>query len=242
MGGVLQRLAQRALGAQPRVRPRLAGRYEGGSEPIESHVEAIVPPRAMLSASPDQQTQPSAPRASEATPTERLVPPARALDETVPLDATPPARRQVNRKSGKVPQVSIPALVASSNPAMREIGSRDVATVEIDAEPQTPVNRDLPFPARPKPADEPFPDSSTRAQEGLLLPELREVPGESARTPALPAFPPPDREPPPDVHISIGRIEVRADRPEPRRPPPPPTRPRPKLMSLEEYLARGRAG
>jgi hypothetical protein len=75
----------------------------------------------------------------------------------------------------------------------------------------------------------------------LLLPELR-VPGESPNplaSMAAPAMTPPERDAPPDVHISIGRIEVRAE-PAPLRKPPPASRPRPKLMSLEEYLGRGR--
>jgi hypothetical protein len=45
---------------------------------------------------------------------------------------------------------------------------------------------------------------------------------------------------PPDIRISIGRIDVRADG-EPRATPPRPRpRPRPTLMSLEDYLGKGR--
>jgi hypothetical protein len=44
---------------------------------------------------------------------------------------------------------------------------------------------------------------------------------------------------PPDIRISIGRIDVRAAG-EPRTTPPRP-RPRPALMSLEDYLGKGRS-
>ena len=57
-----------------------------------------------------------------------------------------------------------------------------------------------------------------------------------------PPPPPPRREAArsePDIHISIGRIELRGE-PERRRPAPAP-RANPQLMSLEDYLAKGRA-
>lgn len=42
------------------------------------------------------------------------------------------------------------------------------------------------------------------------------------------------------IEISIGRIEIRADPPRERRMPLSAPRPAPKLMSLDEYLHRGR--
>ena len=47
-------------------------------------------------------------------------------------------------------------------------------------------------------------------------------------------------EAPGPIEISIGRIEIRADPPRERRVPPPAPRPAPKLMSLDDYLHRGR--
>jgi hypothetical protein len=87
------------------------------------------------------------------------------------------------------------------------------------------------------------PDSVVMAGAPVPLLPRTPAPGEFAAAPAR--QPAPWRTPErvsetqePDIHVSIGRIEIRTAATERR--PQPARAARPQLMSLEDYLARGR--
>lgn len=106
----------------------------------------------------------------------------------------------------------------------------------------TPLHPDPGF-NRVKPAPE-------HERENLSAAEERHSPSREAAPPSaplkplatkLPPFPPASRQPP-EVHISIGRVEVRAYPAKPEATPTPRRQPQPEVMSLDAYLAQRTRG
>ena len=243
MGVVLQRLAQRTLPGTGGVRPRLAERYEAAVKPIEGIGESfgkqvVVAPPSIASPPLSPVTTPRrAPQAAPAPDPRRV---AQAPVEAPGVAAMPPDPADERRNGAAPPHLfeaapiqpasALYALPVATDPARAMAPDSAFPLSEPFADSLTP-DQPAAFPARDAPI-EPF---------GLLLPELRTTIDAAVATSPLPAPRGPGataREAPPDVHISIGRIEVRADRPEPRKPPHP--RARLRMMSLEDYLAKGR--
>ncbi|HYJ82755.1 MAG TPA: hypothetical protein VEW26_07940 [Allosphingosinicella sp.] len=241
MSDVLRRLASRALpGAAESVRPRLGSRFE--------------PPPA-TSDSPEAGATGAAPRTvapvavAAATPaTAGTDAPAAAAERSAPSPAAagdpPEVRSTIAATADPGPGPAPAGAVAVAAPALERVTAYrpEPAFAEPAAAARAPVGVEAPAGqaahSPPSLRESGRPRAESRIPE-LLLPEMRQA----AEADLSGADPPPARreEPAPDVRISIGRIEVRAGS-EPRMTAPrPQPRSRPSLMSLEEYLGKGRS-
>jgi len=265
MRGFLHQLAARSLGLAPDIRPRAALPYAALPEaPVASDDNPVTMP-ASAAASPNSihdasayivrppaqplpgevaappSTQSPATLAPEPIATKPLVPPA-------PADSQPPLHA-VTSPAPDHAQMAIPAPIIQT-PARREPTPTTVAPA---------INP----PASPH-SSSPVPDLASLDLESLIARLVRPEPATAApelpasaptRTvsltqsakAALPQAPsvvakasPADTEPAPEVHITIGRLEVNP----PARPTPPPApRPRgPAPLSLADYLASRNGG
>jgi hypothetical protein len=236
MNRIIARLVLRALPAPGGIRPRLPGRFErdAGGGPIGDGASpegwAQVAPRGPTQVERsrmDPRSAPSAPglaaRADARTPFATTDPvgepgrPAAAFGEPglAPLDP---------RRASPDPEAPAP-----------EIGAR--WPMREAPLPLPPAGRHQRGPGADLEAD----PVSTRAFDPPLLPPWRAPEatgptaahiapsGRDARAGAAPATP--------DIEIAIGRIEVRTPAPVRSERP---VRAAPRLMSLEDYLARGR--
>lgn len=258
MSGVLQRLATRVLAAPGAVRPRLGSRFEGFSGSAGRDA-----------AEPDPGPTPPAPDAVPPAVGPGLAQVRRPSDASVstPASAQVSGDRWARPEGQAAPVPLLPAAVEGTDSApaadMRAAPGRslmpspvadgmdDRPPGEFRAEPARPVGspppaaakhpRDRPLeapqaPSRDRllPADEARAATARRPEAPLLSPRPPDAASHAAFAPTV-AAPPPEA---PDIQVSIGRIEIRADhaavRP-PRRAPP-----RPSLMSLEDYLGKGR--
>jgi len=253
VSGFFESVAARARGEAPAIRPRLPSRFEmAGPEPLEFNLETIAEspaPRELVApreAEPSRAPKPIIARADSSPPPDALSPQAPRPEAPAPLSSmavsqAEPARAEATPQAPAVAQADRPAArtleatgVAPAAPPPRIdaptsvvelIGALDVSKPEArptaTAKLFTPAPTEAPLAfatARPAP-DEPAPRAPrTRAERrsAVLLPEET------------------------TVHVSIGRIEVRAAQPSPeskRRSPP-----RSPVMSLEDYLQsrRGR--
>lgn len=243
MGGVLQRLAQRALPRCGGVRPRIAGRFEAGAEGPGIRAEPLATPAQAVPFAPPA---PARMQPVAAQPPTLANPPDAAPVFVTPKLPTPPqpisARPfvppvmealQSEARSAPSPEGEVRAGRATEPPGSERLARRPEAAPASIARATVPDDR-------------PEPSAPADARIGLLLPELRAMASTfapiSGAEPQMLSGRREESAQPPDVHISIGRIEVRADRPEPRKPPRAPARPRPRLMSLEDYLGKGRGG
>jgi hypothetical protein len=234
MNGVIDRLVLRALPTPGGIRPQLGSRFEqeAAAPPAEFAAEvqpdrkaerdgepAIVAPRdpatAFRSALPPLPPSGAAARVEEAAPVVVRVRDRPHVDEP---DVRPGRRG---------PPVAAPPPVQLGIPATP------------GAVPQpTPIGMPVALRVEPQPIV-PVGIRSDPALQTPLLPPMT-GPEPVASTGELPRLQPgrTDAAQPPDVRISIGRIDIRAVRPERR---PQPTRPpRPAFMSLEDYLGKGR--
>lgn len=263
--GFLHQLATRSLGLAPDIRPRAALPYAappeepsaGDDNPVAMPASAAASPNSIHDASANIVRPPAQP-----LPGEVAAPPGTRSPATLapdPLAAKPlvppaPADRQPPQHVTTQPtpdhtRVAMPAPIVNT-PARRE------------ATPTT-VTPTITPPASPRSAS-PTPDLASRDLESLIARLVRPEPATAApespasaptrtvsltqsATATLPQAPsivakasPADTEPAPEVHITIGRLEVNP----PARPTPPPApRPRgPAPLSLADYLARRNGG
>ncbi|MGF6227960.1 hypothetical protein QFZ27_001915 [Inquilinus ginsengisoli] len=222
MSGVLTRLAERALGVAM-VRPRLGGLFEAAPVRLElSETEA---------------ESPAAPLAATPPPTGAAAPLRAALRER------PASTRRESPNALDVTAFEPPEPTARA----RAPGSEIFAAAPTPSEAPARIER----PPSPPRADR-IATPPARSRRGTVSSESPDPPAQAASyRPLLPERAPlatagparsprPERAPQgePDINITIGRIEVRGE-PE-RRAPKAPARPPPKLMPLEEYLAKGR--
>jgi hypothetical protein len=217
MSGYLANLAARALGVSDVARPRpsLFEPRRGGVEPLPAEPEALEA-RAEEEAAPPEKSPPELPlrreQADAPPPREREGPPAPEWERGPPPMSPPrPAPRRARR-----------------------------ARERLHSEPEEPVASPAIVPGETA--------TSVPAPE----PPLSKDGGEGATEPSRPAPPatallepgrlpqrvlPPKQAPEPTVHVTIGRVDVRAvkaDEPTERA-----KRPRPgPRMSLDDYLAR----
>lgn len=241
MNGVLARLVLRALPAPGGVRPRLAGRFDGASAPPPA------PDAPQLEA--DIRTERSADNL------ERTQPAATVPDTTIRTARSPAFASPTPHHRSEIMQVAqsgvMAVSLAGSRPLVTEalsgarpmfhepVNNNALLSPEVDKEPR---GDDPILPPQPMLGRTLLDENSFTAEDrpAPLLPPVA-----PAFEPAAVLATPPhfgsrhDAAPQqPDIRISIGRIEVRTARPERRAPPVRVSRPA--LMSLEDYLARGR--
>lgn len=232
MSGLLRRLAARALGAAPEVRPVLG--WPG--TPMEMPVRAPAPataPQASLGPEPDESPPHRSPAARAAPPgvVQPSAPPSDPL--AGPLAATTESRAESDDEPAPRPLAPRPPTSARRS-APRAVENRIEVSVEAPAQTLRPR----------EPALDPLPDAPQllpprRMDRTLPLPAIA-APAVAARTVA--ARRPAAIDEPAEVHVTIGRIEVTAvhEAPPPRRQPARVRKPK----SLEEHLAQrqGRRG
>ncbi|MEA3028982.1 MAG: hypothetical protein QOG13_307 [Sphingomonadales bacterium] len=256
MSGVLQRLAMRVLPAPGGVRPRLGSRFEGfagRAEPDAAEIASqpgIPVHRAPAAPGPVPKPRASKPSArTAAEPPAAELPPAIGAGEPSPAAADPPrARAQAPMPAPLIdvaaddlrnPFPAAAPLPPASTPAA---AARRARRGDPPAKLRQPSPGTLPAASGDGPRTLPAapgdgPGPAAARPEALLLPPVPAPPapipagGHDLRSEPAPA--------PPDIHVSIGRIEIRADRGERRPAARAPSRP--SLMSLEDYLGKGRA-
>ena len=231
------------------VQPRLPARFESpaGARAEETELAQRVEPGSQPTAAPQGRAEEPA----EADPRARAarLPPVRTITAQEPLPATKvPA-------TGSVPPALVP--IAPQVPVARQPQlaaahpSRVEPKIERQGAPQPSVAfRDI-APARSQTSaspmsltvQPPLEGAERQAETGLTAPGVRPTdtirPNTTLST--RPGVPPvsADDGAPPTVHVTIGRVEVRAVTPPQTRQPVPPARPRfQPPMTLDAYLKR----
>ena len=263
--GFLHQLATRSLGLAPDIRPRAALPYAASAEepgmgddnPVAMPAPASAAPNPIrdLSANfvrPPAQPLPGEVAAPAGTPSPATLAPeplaAKPPVPPAPPDQQPPLRVATQPMHDKT-RMALPAPIVHTSARDETAPTTVTPTVTQTAPPDSarPVpdlaNLDLESLiarlVRPEPA--------TAAPELPASAPTRTVSLAQSAKAALPPAPsvvtktsPADSEPAPEVHITIGRLEVN---PPPRPTPPPAPRPRgPAPLSLSEYLTRRNGG
>lgn len=214
----LSHLVQRTLHPEPVVGPRLPSRYEGGDEARDADIGRYDEVTAQTApASPSRTRAPDSPRKSPRPGTARDV--AELGGPGRPGRDDPPA--------GSV------ATTATSTPPERTSEARHPAQTGIPGGGPAPDSHPAGHTTgEPAPAGQPHP-------AGPLRHANEAVPRAAALTPAVvvAAKEPSRPEPEPVIHITIGRVEVRAT-PSTTPAVTPPKPPGRRVMSLTEYLDR----
>jgi hypothetical protein len=236
MSDALARLASRALGLTGTVRPRAVSRFSDGGidQPLFAHSEEVLVEPRLATSTPVAPTTPSVD-----APLER----SRAVPEPV---TGPQSAFGVQARARREPSAVEPAPLVSSVNVQREVASeiamRKTLVPEAVRERQTAARLvpgpESSFSAEPTHAARAPSESRSTPYEPLMPPRPRDAADPSPTVSARVEQSPTSAQP--DIQISIGRIEVRAERPEPHRQPVPPPKARPSMMSLEDYLSRGR--
>lgn len=269
MSDFISQLAERALALPPLVRPRLQSIYEPPAasvlqNPLEEHIEVpATPPREIESAQeqmlrcPDEQN--AAKRANEgidrkpAATQERKINPQPPSEQPVfakqdaprptplpdqiesageiePAEPKTPQQRTAQKEDRRLDRV--PPAAAKARSVESDLEIRTLPTQKKSIQPQT-------FSHESKPRVE-----KQTVQPVVVTVRPAQRPREEQATPTLPLRPMPREQRPrasaPTVHVTIGRVEVRAVMP-PTATPKIESSAAPKI-SLEEYLkARNRA-
>jgi len=241
VNAVLRRLASRVLpGAGDIVRPRLRSRFEGGPGPADAVDMGLAAPRPGIA--PPVATPSPAPSGEAAPVTATAAPVAAAAAAAAavaaPRDAPPMAVPRT--AAARAPDPTSPSFDPIAPEPLSNAPGRPAAAAAAGAAPAVPVSVEImavPPGAPAQPQGEAGHRLEPRASP-LLLPEMRLPEGPEAAM----ASEAPGRSDalPPDIRISIGRIDVRAGGDPRVTPPRPRARPRPNLMSLEDYLGKGR--
>ena len=232
MNDFLTRLAQRSMGAAPLIAPRLPSLFAPGEESPASNVAdtSAVTDAARNStlASPPLQSRP-AERADRASgePRASLYPPRRPPVPDAAMAPAPAARiddAPPRVESTLIPLVeTAPANTQATPPLLTHGTPRAAASLELS---MAPRKQDTPA-AAPQQWLPLLPQR--RAESAASFPALADsAVGADTGTP-----------PAPTVHITIGRVEVRANIATPSAAPRPRTASKPTL-SLGDYLKRGR--
>jgi len=226
MNRFIQRLAARSLGALPVLTPRRASRYEAAAASAlpEERAEIAPPP---LAAPPQPLPPPAPPTASEAVPAAREQPRVKAR-EPMPTPATVVVIRQT-LEGLPGPEILVPAPPQAPLPAVAAQGGREVAAQPgetIVLEREAVVERLL------------LERNIHEVRSLLVPPGVREpVLAPTRRPGGAQPLPPSQAAPREEVHITIGRVEIRGLPPQAAQP-----RPREAAPSkLDGYLQqRGR--
>jgi len=220
MSDFLGRLAQRVVAPQTLLQPRAPSLFETApaeTMPAETMIDTAVPPREIVTAAVSPRPAERAPEAVDAEASEEIAPAERVAAKTRHENAPPPAP----------PLPRTPAVIA------REVIERIRIEADDDAALAPPARDTAPPSDRPSelPAT---PSTITRVitrRAAERRPLHRATPLEAKENESSPAA---ER----DVHITIGRIDVRAVTPPSRERPA--AKP-PRTLTLDEYLSqRGR--
>jgi hypothetical protein len=246
MTGSLARLVLRAQGRLAVAEPLLPSRYAAGPQPGFSE-EVGIQPAVQPTSSPREPSMPMAPMAPLAAP--RAAPPAPrpsvgAGPETIAETGDPP----LSAESRTTIPVAVPRPMLAEHPAAEHLPAEPLPplsapTVQESARATSVVSphyRDTPFAgATPAVAIEPESYNPDRRPSPGVSPFLaREAALAAARSARIETPRPGTPASAPDVHISIGRLEVHAT---PARPAPVRAAPaRQSGLSLADYLARRR--
>lgn len=241
MSGSLARLVLRAQGRLPVAEPLLPSRYATGPQPGFSEEVGIEPaPRPSSSprepAIPVRSTVPSsAPRSEGPSPT-----PANGIrPESSAGGSSPPPLAETRTTA----PIAMPRTMVAEHPTVEPRSPRQVpAAPELGraaslAPQHSPDTQ--PVPTAPAKAIEPMPRNPDRRPSPGVSPFLAREAGLAAARSARPETSRPETQAlAPDVHISIGRVEVHAApaRPAPVRA----AAARQSGLSLADYLARRR--
>lgn len=237
----LRGLVHKTRAPRPQIAPRAAAVVAQTGPAIAEMVEEVVvaAPRSVAATAPAVSAArpvPSTPRAAPDTPFE-IVRPSRTSGPHDDVSAGEPQRQPFDRAAPAAAPASVASLTPqdAAPPSQTTVSRRSyaisrhaAATRRLDTSGEDADDAVL--------ASDP--DDDTIVPARAPRPAARELsPWHSPRpAPAAAAAPPPDREPSrPDVHISIGRLEVRAsvaapakvERPAPFRP----------TLTLQDYLA-----
>ena len=236
----LRGLVHKTRTPRPQIAPRAAPVVVQTGPAIAEMVEEVVvaAPRPVAATAPVSAARPvpSTPRAAPDTPFE-IVRPSRTSGPHDDMSAGEPQRQPSDRAAPAAAPASVASLTPQDTaPPSQTTISRRSYTIRRRA--AAPRRSDTSGEDADDAALASDPDDDTIVPAHAPRPAARErSPWHSPRpAPAAAAAPPPDREPSrPDVHISIGRLEVRAsvaapakvERPAPFRP----------TLTLQDYLA-----
>lgn len=239
MSDYLTRLIERSLGAPPQIEPLIA--------PLYASSEQILGERNKTIATPG-----SAPAKTESS--ERATTPVNPANGKTRETASSKSEGQRFRDSHLISAspagFPIDSSVGPPDPGARQVfsppapGALDPASVPLS--PPMLSQESTPVVVEPKIIEGPRPSAATdgplRLPEDqsriMVQPEIigRHKPPKSSAVPA----PPISADEPPAIHVTIGRVEVRAVM-SPSAPPKVASRAAPKL-SLEDYLKQGNGG
>jgi hypothetical protein len=222
MSNYLTRLIERSVGAPPQIEPLIAPLYAPSGQILSEETGTIAPSPAKIVSS-ERSTAPGNPangKTSEAAASK--IESQRFRDSHLPSGS--PAGFPIE-PSPPAPAAFDPASVPLSPPILAQESTRIVAH---------PKNAQ---PSRPAETTEGPLQLSESQNRISVQPEI--IAHRKPSTPSVPAPPPPLNEPP-AIHVTIGRVEVRAVM-SPSAPPKVPARvtPRP---SLGEYLKQRNGG
>ncbi len=246
----LARLAARAVGDEPVVRPRLPGRFEQPTDAADEEAPVLAGPIGPIAAPPPRDVPPGATTPVDARP------------ETAP--ERPPAREAPNEPAeyplqparlAEPSQIPRPTAFAAPEPILNVAARHAMVPAAATVVPQPPLRRPPVAPA-PRIVEPParFVERIT-VHQGAAAPAIRSAthrpisgdvrPPQAVLTPAparAEVLPPPAQPPPPEtiVNIAIGRIEIRAPS-QTAAPAPARVRSGQPAQSLDDYL-RTRAG
>ncbi len=238
MTGVIARLVARALPAPGGVLPRLPSRFAPSDAGVaEAPADALFTPAAVVEPMAVEVTRREA-GVGERRPSEVEPAPARVRATQHDADTVVPRRREPQREnvakavphqarnapefSPLLPQGAAHASVPDAAMATATSVRSGETIPETPRAPSPAGDARDPLPAVPLARAERPARAETRAG-------LRRQPPQLVRKTPEPALP--------DIEISIGRIEVRTE----GKQQPAPPRVRPVLMSLEDYLGKGKA-
>ena len=218
MSGLLRRLAARALGVAPTVRPVVGWAAEAGVR-ATADTPALVPETSLEDGGPLPQAAPTTERTPTGAGPLAPEPPQVIVEPGAPLRFEQRVTRSLAAETPTAPREALRAPARSATPPN--------AHVELGAPQRTPVGRT----GASHDAIRDAPPLLPLQRVARVLPQ--QALAASTPSPAAAARPPIEETT--EVHVSIGRIEVTAvqEAPPPRREPARPRKPK----SLEEYLA-----
>ncbi|HVO10135.1 MAG TPA: hypothetical protein VMX54_05215 [Vicinamibacteria bacterium] len=265
MTGYLGRLVDRAVGRAAVLEPRLPSRFDPGrirpspspEQPWAAEIEAFAelavraPQAAPGPASPGPGSTAGAPADRSAPAAEgranREAPGAREPLASRPPPASPPGPAQRAGEAGEEIHARLRGAAEAAERLLVEArrertgAGREIPAAEPRPAPAVSAPKAIALePRRPAElAAAPRPDHPLAPRAPTAPPPLH-VPGRTAARQA-PAPRAPAPEPPPVVHVTIGRVEVRAEPPAVAPPARAPRRPAAHL-ALEDYLRRRNGG
>ena len=251
MSGLFTHLAERARGETRAVRPRLLARFEP-STPDMAGLTAEAPRSAPVEPAATQPTSAPVEWSIDVDADEPMTAPPEHGALPAPAEATlvEPAIATVIAPAPAEPTHTAPrALDDTPRPALHERAPSS-ADRHDRVRPSPLLTPQISLQATEATASEPAPAAPERVTAAPVLAQSRR-PGPASRREIAPTLAPARAEPPRSksetireettVHVSIGRIELRAAQP-PKTPPAKPREPaKPAVMSLDEYLLSRRA-